>query len=135
MEQASSATPATEEASPRTSADRLVLPQRDPQSHDLVDHAADAGSVAIRPAHRFLLFDRDAKFGSGVVRFAKEMGSKPIRTAFRNSTTEGPSCTANNCDLGRTIEGGQYTATTHIRTRREVLMNHKGMEMSPTLRP
>src|SRR5215470_186739 len=35
------------------------------------------------PAQRFLLFDGDAKFGSDVVQFAKEMGSKPIRTAFR----------------------------------------------------
>ena len=41
------------------------------------------------PAHRFLLFDRDAKFGSGVVRFAKEMGSKPIRTAFRSPWQNG----------------------------------------------
>jgi putative transposase len=41
------------------------------------------------PTHRFLLFDRDAKFGSDVVRFAKEMGSKPIRTAFRSPWQNG----------------------------------------------
>ena len=41
------------------------------------------------PAHRFLLFDRDAKFGSDVVSFAKEMGSQPIRTAFRSPWQNG----------------------------------------------
>jgi putative transposase len=35
------------------------------------------------PAHRFLLFDRDAKLGSDVVSFAKTMASKPTRTGFR----------------------------------------------------
>ena len=33
-------------------------------------------------AHRFLLFDRDAKFGDDVLSFVTEMGSKPVRTAF-----------------------------------------------------
>ena len=33
--------------------------------------------------HRFLLFDRDAKFGAEVVSAVKDMGSKPTRTAFR----------------------------------------------------
>ena len=41
------------------------------------------------PAHRFLLFDRDTKFGSNVVSFAKEMGSQPIRTAFRSPWQNG----------------------------------------------
>lgn len=35
-------------------------------------------------AHKFLLFDRDAKFGNDVISFAKEMGSSPVRTAFRS---------------------------------------------------
>lgn len=35
------------------------------------------------PAHRFLLFDRDAKFSNDVVSFTKGMGSEPVRTAFR----------------------------------------------------
>ncbi len=34
--------------------------------------------------HRFLLFDRDAKFGADVVSAGKDMGSEPIRTAFRS---------------------------------------------------
>jgi putative transposase len=33
--------------------------------------------------HRFLLFDRDAKFGAEVVSAVKDMGSEPTRTAFR----------------------------------------------------
>src|SRR6266850_6239219 len=35
------------------------------------------------PVHRFLLFDRDSKFGTHVVSAVKDMGSQPIRTAFR----------------------------------------------------
>ena len=41
------------------------------------------------PAHRFLLFDRDAKFGGDVVTSAKEMGSEPVRTAFRSPWQNG----------------------------------------------
>ncbi len=41
------------------------------------------------PAHRFLLFDRDAKFGNDVVLSAKEMGSSPLRTAFRSPWQNG----------------------------------------------
>lgn len=41
------------------------------------------------PAHRFLLFDRDAKFGNDVVSCAKEMGSLPVRTAFRSPWQNG----------------------------------------------
>ena len=32
---------------------------------------------------RFLLFDRDAKFGAEVVSTVRDMGSEPTRTAFR----------------------------------------------------
>ena len=35
-------------------------------------------------AHRFLVFDRDSKFGKDVVSTVKAMGSEPIRTAFRS---------------------------------------------------
>jgi putative transposase len=41
------------------------------------------------PAHRFLIFDRDAKFGEEVVSFAKGMGSQPVRTAFRSPWQNG----------------------------------------------
>jgi putative transposase len=40
-------------------------------------------------AHRFLLFDRDAKFGHDVVSSAKEMGASPVRTAFRSPWQNG----------------------------------------------
>jgi putative transposase len=34
--------------------------------------------------HRFLLFDRDAKFGADVVSAVRDIGSQPTRTAFRS---------------------------------------------------
>jgi transposase InsO family protein len=40
-------------------------------------------------AHRFLLFDRDAKFGDDVVSSAQDMGSSPVRTAFRSPWQNG----------------------------------------------
>jgi len=36
------------------------------------------------PAHRFLLFDRDSKFGNDVLSFAREMGSRPVRPPERD---------------------------------------------------
>jgi len=38
---------------------------------------------AYKEPHRFLLFDRDAKFGAEVVSAVRDMGSQPTRTAFR----------------------------------------------------
>jgi hypothetical protein len=58
-------------------------------------------------AHRFLLFDRDSKFGNDVVSSAREMGSRPVRTAFRSPLAEWccgalggklPSRLAGSCD-------------------------------------
>jgi transposase InsO family protein len=40
-------------------------------------------------AHRFLLFDRDAKFGSDVGSFVKDIGIRPVRTAFRSPWQNG----------------------------------------------
>ena len=40
-------------------------------------------------AHKFLLFYRDARFGKNVVSFTREMGSKPVRTAFRSPWQNG----------------------------------------------
>jgi len=37
---------------------------------------------AYQQAHRFLLFDRDAKFDADVVSAVRDMGSEPTRTAF-----------------------------------------------------
>jgi len=44
---------------------------------------------AYQQPHRFLLFDRDAKFGADVVSAVKEMGSEPTRTAFRSPWQNG----------------------------------------------
>jgi putative transposase len=41
------------------------------------------------PAHKFLLFDRDSKFGSDVVSAAKALGSQPMRTTFRSPWQNG----------------------------------------------
>ena len=38
---------------------------------------------AYKQSHRFLLFDRDAKFGADVVSAVRDIGSQPTRTAFR----------------------------------------------------
>ena len=44
---------------------------------------------AYQQPHRFLLFDRDAKFGAEVVSAVRDMGSKPTRTAFRSPWQNG----------------------------------------------
>jgi len=41
------------------------------------------------PVHRFLLFDRDSKFGTDVISAVRDLGSKPIRTAFRSPWQNG----------------------------------------------
>ena len=41
------------------------------------------------PAHRFLLFDGDAKFGPDVIAAVAGFGSQPIRTAFRSPWQSG----------------------------------------------
>jgi len=41
------------------------------------------------PAHKFLVFDHDSKFGHDVVSFVRDMGSRPTRTAFRSPWQNG----------------------------------------------
>src|ERR1035437_6956684 len=41
------------------------------------------------PAQRFLIFDRDTKFGNDVISSARDMGSQPVRTAFRSPWQNG----------------------------------------------
>jgi transposase InsO family protein len=49
-------------------------------------------------AQRFLLFDRDAKFGKDVISAAKKLGTKPIRTAFRSPWQNGVAeCWVGSC--------------------------------------
>ena len=44
---------------------------------------------AYKQPHRFLLFDRDAKFGAEVVSAVRDMGSEPTQTAFRSPWQNG----------------------------------------------
>jgi putative transposase len=44
---------------------------------------------AYKQPHRFLLFDRDSKFGLDVVSVVSHMGSQPTRTAFRSPWQNG----------------------------------------------
>jgi hypothetical protein len=44
---------------------------------------------AYKQPHRFLLFDRDAKFGVDVISVVRDMGSQPTRTAFRSPWQNG----------------------------------------------
>ena len=41
------------------------------------------------PAYRFLLFDRDSKFGTDVISAVRGSGSHPTRTAFRSPWQNG----------------------------------------------
>jgi putative transposase len=41
------------------------------------------------PAHRFLLFDHDSKFGTDVISPVRDLGSHPTRTAFRSPWQNG----------------------------------------------
>jgi putative transposase len=44
---------------------------------------------AYKQPHRFLLFDRDSKFGADVVSAVRDLGSQPTRTAFRSPWQNG----------------------------------------------
>ena len=64
--------------------------QCDSQSQRGLDRAADQRSLAIcTRVHRFLVFDRDSKFGSDVVSTVRDMGSTPKRTDFRSPWQNG----------------------------------------------
>ena len=60
---------------------------RNPSALWMVQQMREAWPYA--PAHRFLLFDHDSKFGEDVVSAAKGMGSQPVRTAFRSPWQNG----------------------------------------------
>jgi putative transposase len=55
---------------------------RNPNALWLVQQLREAW--AYKQPLRFLLFDRDAKFGAEVVSAVRDMGSEPTRTAFRS---------------------------------------------------
>ena len=60
---------------------------RNPNALWIVQQMREAWPYA--PAHRFLLFDRDSKFSNEVISSAKDMGSEPVRTAFRSPWQNG----------------------------------------------
>jgi putative transposase len=68
---------------------RILCPNvtRNPNGLWIMQQLREAWPYA--PAHNFLLFDHDSKFSSDVVSFAKGLGSKPVRTAFRNPWQNG----------------------------------------------
>jgi len=60
---------------------------RNPSALWVVQQIREAWPFA--PAHRFLLFDRESRFGNDLVFVAKGMGSEPVRTAFRSPWQNG----------------------------------------------
>ena len=60
---------------------------RNPNALWIVQQMREAWPYA--PAHRFLLFDHDSKFGIDVISAVKDLGSQPIRTAFRSPWQNG----------------------------------------------
>jgi transposase InsO family protein len=60
---------------------------RNPHALWVVQQMREAWPYA--PAHRFLWFDRDSKFGADVVSAVRDMGSQPTRTAFRSPWQNG----------------------------------------------
>ena len=60
---------------------------RNPSALWIVQQMREAWPYA--PAHRFLLFDHDSKFGKDVIASAQDMGRQPVRTAFRSPWQNG----------------------------------------------
>ena len=54
-----------------------------------MDCNAAARSLGIDKPHRFLIFDRDAKFSADVISTVKQNGTEPVRTAFRSPWQNG----------------------------------------------
>jgi len=60
---------------------------RNPSALWIVQQMREAWPYA--PAQKFLIFDRDGKFGNDVIRAAKTLGPEPVRTAFRSPWQNG----------------------------------------------
>ena len=60
--------------------------------------------------HKFLLFDHDSKFGKHVVAAVRQMGSEPVRTAYRSPWQNG-STRKSRFPLGRMV---LMTHTTYV---------------------
>jgi transposase InsO family protein len=60
---------------------------RNPNALWIVQQLREAWPFA--PTQKFLLFDHDSKFGNQVLCAAKDLGSEPVRTAFRSPWQNG----------------------------------------------
>jgi transposase InsO family protein len=60
---------------------------RNPNAPWIVQQLREAWPYA--QAQKFLLFDRDAKFGNDVITAIKNLGTQPVRTAFRSPWQNG----------------------------------------------
>ena len=60
---------------------------RNPSALWIVQQMREAWPYAT--AQKFLLFDRDSKFGNDVISAAKNLGTEPVRTAFRSPWQNG----------------------------------------------
>jgi len=60
---------------------------RDPNAMWIVQQMREAWPY--QPVQKFLLFDRDSKFGNDVVSFVRDMGIRPARTTFRSPWQNG----------------------------------------------
>ena len=63
--------------------------RRHAESYNSLDRAADAGSMAVRASTPVLVVRSRREVWQDVVSFAKDMGSQPIRTAFRSPWQNG----------------------------------------------
>jgi len=63
--------------------------QCDAKSQCTLGCTAIERSMGLQQPHRFLLFDRDAKFAAEVLSAVRDMGSEPTRTAFRSPWQNG----------------------------------------------
>jgi putative transposase len=60
---------------------------RNPNAFWIVQQMREAWPYA--PTQKFLIFDRDGKFGNDVISAAKALGTEPVRTAFRSPWQNG----------------------------------------------
>ena len=60
---------------------------RNPHARWIVQQMREAWPY--QASHRFLICDRDSKLSGSVLSAAKEMGSEPVRTAFRSPWQNG----------------------------------------------
>ncbi len=63
---------------------------------------------------QYLIFDRDAKFGADVVSTVRDIGTQPIRTAFRSPWQKGYASYCTSCVPCTTFSGKRHRAESLI---------------------